>query len=230
MSQWYLPLWAFSYFFPSFRNVCYELWLLQWSQVFTGLQLDLCLASLSSLPAANCSCLSAFVRTNCSTIPEHLAIDYILCPQICSAYPVHFQYALVGEGFGGSHAHFREIARSLCQNDSSNRGFCPTKTMLWGTNWLAWHFLVFLWQKHGRLPLWQAIVLQDIVTPAKNAKGMDPRPELVSERGNVGVRRPRARGKARGRAWPRVLSAAILLGHSMEQEARLKGIFILYKP
>lgn len=33
------------------------------------------------------------------------------------------------------------------------------------------------------------------------------------------MRRPQARGKARGRAWPRVLSAAILLGHSMGQEA-----------
>lgn len=39
----------------------------------------------------------------------------------------------------------------------------------------------------------------------------------VSELGNVGVRRPWPRGKARGKAKPKVLSAGILLGHSVEQ-------------
>lgn len=88
----------FFIFFSSFRDVCYELWSLQWSQVFTGLQLDLCLVSISSLPAANCSCLSAFVRTNHPTIPDHLAVDYILRPQICSVNPLHFQYTSCGGG------------------------------------------------------------------------------------------------------------------------------------
>lgn len=145
---------SFPVFFPFFRNVCYELWLLLWSQVLTGLQLDLCLVSISSLPAANCSCLSAFVRTNCSTIPEHLAIDYILCPQICSAYPVHFQGTSRGGGSQRFTRRVAQIARSWCQDDSPNRRFCPTKAVWWGTHWLAWHFLIFRWQK-----AWEAATL-----------------------------------------------------------------------
>lgn len=128
----------------SFRNVCYELWSLGYSQVFTGLQLDLCLASISSLPAANCSCLSAFVRTNHAAIPDRLAVDYTLCPQICSAHPSHFQYTSCGGWAAVLCPHILEqIAWSLCQNISSNnRGFCPLKTLLFERLSLAWHFQI----------------------------------------------------------------------------------------
>lgn len=183
----------------SFRNVCYELWLLRYSQVFTGLQLDLCLASISSLPAANCSCLSAFVRTNYAAIPDHLAVDYTLCPQICSAHPSHaFSIHFLWGWATVLCTHILEqIAWRLCQNNSSNnRRFCPPNTsFLRGCVWPDIFPSLISPSRQGRLPR-----LQSLLRPAESAKSASPGQAPVSALGNVGVRRPPGRVKGAGRS------------------------------
>lgn len=194
-----------------------------------GLQLDLCLASISSLPAANCSCLSAFVRTNRSTTPDHLAGDCILCPQLCWAHPLHSQYPSRGGGsqpftstFWSKWLEAYVKMMLLIENLIPVKLFCERLT-------LAWHFLISDVLKKA----WEAATLTTNRffrtewplqrVPREWAQGQKP----VSELGNVGVRRPWSRGKARGRTQSRGPSAAILLGCSMEeQEARLNGILI----
>lgn len=62
----------------------------------------------------------------------------------------------------------------------------------------------------------------------KSAKRMGPWPGAYLSAGECGGQKAaRPRGKARGKAQPRVQSAAILPGHCAKQEARLKGILIL---
>lgn len=195
------------------------------------LQLDLCLASISSLPAANCSCLSAFVRTNRSTIPDHLAVDYILCPQFCSAHPLHFLIPFLWGRVSVACKHILEqIAWSLCQNDASNRGFCPSKTTLWETNWLwpdnSWFPMSS--RRHGRLPLWQPTVLQDRVTAGESAKRTGPRPGACLRARECGGEKAMAAGQSQRKNMVQDAERAVFLGHSVEeQEARLSGILIL---